>query len=316
MKKFEVTPINQYDIGHGQSFIKNLNRYKYVYIMAMPMIVYYILFHYMPMYGAIIAFKNYSYGKGILGSEWAGLQHFKSFFGGVYFVRTFKNTVLISLYTLIFEFPASIIFALLLNEISNIRFKKSIQTITYLPHFISIMVICGIIVDFTASDGVINDLLNILGIERQTMLLNPRMFKPVYVISEVWQKFGWGSIIYLAALTNIDNQLYEASKIDGANRWQQTVHISIPGILTTIVVLLILRVGQMMNVGFEKIILLYNPTTYKTADVISSYTYRKGILEGNYSYSTAVGLFNSVINFSLLLCTNYISRKLTDNSLW
>lgn len=302
--------------SYGAMLMRDLVKNKYVYIMAIPMLVYYILFHYQPMYGAIIAFKNFSPGGGIMGSPWAGFTHFESFFSSVYFWRVLRNTVLINFYNLIFGFPAPIILALLLNEIRNNIFKRTVQTVSYLPHFISIMVVCGMIIDFTSSDGIINDIMAMFGGERSTLLLKPELFRPIYVSTNIWQEVGWGSIIYLAALTSIDPQLYEAAIIDGAGKWKQTWNITIPGIMPTIVILLILRIGQMMNVGFEKIILLYNPNTYETADVISSFVYRKGLLEFNYSYSAAVGLFNSIINFTLIVTANWISRKLNETSLW
>ena len=195
-------------------------------------------------------------------------------------------------------------------------FKRTVQTISYLPHFISVMVICGMIVDFTASGGVINDLLSLFGFKRQTMLLNPSLFRPIYIISEIWQSVGWGSIVYLAALTAVDPALYEAARIDGAGKFRQILHVTLPGIAPTIVVMLILKMGSMMSVGSEKVLLLYNSNTYSTADVISTYVYRKGLLENNFSFSTAVGLFNSVINFTLVVLANQISRKVNDTSLW
>jgi len=297
-------------------FVRDVRKNKYIYIMAVPVFLYYLLFHYLPMYGAIIAFKDFSPGLGIFGSEWVGLKNFESFFQGPYFLRVLRNTVVINTYQLLFGFPAPIILALLLNEITHNGFKRVVQTVSYIPHFISIMVVCGLIIDFTSKNGVINDLLSMLGFDRQSMLLNPGLFRPIYVLSGIWQEIGWGSIIYIAALSSIDTALYEAAHVDGANRWNQIVHITLPGIMPTIVILLILRIGSMMNVGFEKIILLYNPINYETADVISSYVYRKGLLEFSYSYSTAVGLFNSLINFTLLISANKISKRLNDTSLW
>jgi len=224
--------------------------------------------------------------------------------------------MIINLYGLLFGFPAPIILALLLNELHNRVFKRIVQTISYLPHFVSLMVICGIIVNFTGRNGLINDIIAFFGGERVNLLSRPEYFRPIYIISDIWQSVGWGSIIYLAALSSIDVEQYEAARIDGASRWQKIRHISLPGIMPTIVILLILRIGNMMNVGFEKIILLYNPGTYETADVISSYVYRKGLMEFSFSFSSAVGLFNSVINFTLLLCANWISRRVNETSLW
>ena len=280
------------------------------------MIAYYILFHYMPMYGATIAFRDFSPMRGFFESPWVGMKHFRNFFQDVYFTRILRNTLSISALNLLFGFPAPILLALMINEVRSTLFKRTVQTICYLPHFISLMVICGMILDFTASDGVINDIIAFFGGKRATMLINPGRFRPVYIISEIWQTVGWGSIIYLAALSGIDSQLYEAARIDGAGRFRQTLHITLPGILPTVIVILIIRVGQVMNLGFEKIILLYTPATYETADVISSYVYRKGLQDFNYSFSAAVGLFNSLINLVLLSGTNYLSKRATDNSLW
>lgn len=296
--------------------LKDMVCNKYLYIMSIPLVAYYIIFHYIPMYGAVISFKEFSIGKGILGSPWVGFKYFNDFFSSIYFIRVFRNTILISFYSLLFGFPAPIILALLLNEIRKNWFKRMVQTVNYLPHFISIMVVCGIIIDFTASNGIVNDVIAMLGGERSTLLLKPELFRTIYVSTGIWQEAGWGSIIYLASLTGIDPQLYESATIDGAGRWNQMWNITLPGIMPTIIVLLILRIGQIMNVGFEKIILLYNPTIYETADVISSFVYRKGLLDFNYSYSAAVGLFNSVVNFFMLFSANWLSRKMNETSLW
>lgn len=305
---------------HKESFreraAKDFKRNKYIYLILLPVIAFYIIFHYIPMYGAVIAFKDFKPGLGIIGSPWAGIKYFKEFLGSYYFWRLVKNTFAISFYNLIFGFPAPIIFALLINEIANSTFKKTVQTVTYLPHFISTVIICGLIIDFTGSDGIINDLIVSLGGKRSNLLTRPELFRTIYISSEIWTNLGWGSIIYLAALTNIDPSLYEAAIIDGANRWKQTIHITIPGIAPTIMILLILQIGSMMSVGWEKIILLYNPLTYETADVISSFVYRRGLINFDYSYSAAVGLFNSIVNFVLLISANTISKKVNDMSLW
>ncbi|GIP34884.1 sugar ABC transporter permease [Paenibacillus sp. J2TS4] len=295
---------------------KDLVRNKTIYLMSLAGLAYYILFKYVPMYGLTIAFKNFTPAKGIIGSPWVGFTHFELFFNSHYFWRILKNTLLINAYELIFAFPAPIILALLLNEVKSTFFKRSVQTVTYLPHFISTVVICGMIVDFTSKSGLISSIVEAFGGERSNLLLNPDYFRTIFVGSGIWQGIGWGSIIYLAALSAIDPQLYDAATIDGANRWKQVLHVTLPGIKPTIVIMLILNIGGIMNVGFEKIILLYNPMTYETADVISSFVYRKGILEANYSYSTAVGMFNSVINFMMLVLANRISRKFNETSLW
>ncbi len=295
---------------------RDLHRNRYIYLMLSPVLAYYLVFHYQPMYGVIMAFKNFNPGLGISGSPWVGLRHFQDFVTGFYFWRTIRNTVLISLYDIIFAFPAPIILALLLNEIRSVVFKRTAQTVVYLPHFISLVVVCGMIADFTTKDGLFNNLLKIFGHEPISFLLKPEWFRTIFVGSGVWQNMGWNSIIYLAALAGISPELYEAAKVDGANRFQQLRHITLPGIAPTIIILFILRIGNMMNVGMQKILLLYNPVTYETADVISSFVYRKGLLEANYSYSAAVGLFNAVICYILLIYANRLSRKATETSLW
>lgn len=287
-----------------------------LYLLLVPVALFYILFKYKPMGGLLIAFENYSPSKGMLASQFVGLEHFKSFVTNPYFWRLMRNTVIISCSSLIFGFPAPIILALLLNELFNKRFQRVIQLVAYLPHFISMIVICGLITKFTADRGIINDLLSIFGVDRVSYLNYPQYFVPIYVISDIWTGVGWSSIIYFAALTGIDKQLYEAAVIDGANRFKQVIHVTIPGIMPTIVTMLILQIGNLLNLGYEKIILLYNPITYETADVISTYVYRKGILEGSFSFSTAVGLFNSVLNFMLLIIANTVSRKAGEGSLW
>ncbi|OXM85250.1 sugar ABC transporter permease [Paenibacillus rigui] len=299
-----------------QRFKRDFLLNKYLYVMMIPVIIYYAIFHYGPMIGAVIAFKDYAPMKGIWGSDWVGLKHFYDFFSTYYFWRILKNTLLISVYTLCFEFPMPIILALLINEVRNQVFKRFVQTVTYMPYFISLVVICGMIKDFTNSDGIINTLVTFLGGDGKAMLQKPELFRSIYVISEIWQKIGWESIIYIAALMSIDQEQYEAARMDGASRWKQILYITLPGIMPTISIMFILRMGNMLNVGFEKIILLYNPVTYDTADVISSFVYRKGLLELNWSYSTAVGIFNSIFNLILLIAANRISRKVNESSLW
>ena len=287
-----------------------------LYLLVLPVIAFYIIFHYVPLYGAQIAFKDFSPTDGITGSEWAGLKHFQRFFQGSSVGRVVTNTFLISFYELIFSFPAPIILALALNELRWPKYKRTVQTISYLPHFISMVVVVGMIKDFTATYGLFNDVIEFFGGRRVNMLSRPQYFRPIYVISGIWQGIGWNSIIYIAALSGINSELYEAASIDGAGRWRRMLNVTLPGIAPTIIILLILRIGQMLNVGYEKIILLYNPSTYSTGDVISSYVYRVGLLERSYSYSTAVGLMNSVVNFVFVFAANMISRKVTETSLW
>ncbi len=280
------------------------------YLMGIPVLAYYILFHYKPLFGAVIAFKDYKPRKGIWASTWVGFKHFESFFNSFYFGRLIGNTLTISISSLLFTFPIAIIFALLVNEIRSNRFKRAVQTISYMPHFISTIVVCSMVMLFVDSRGFIVWIIEAMGFKVGQSLLNfPSAFVPIYIVSDIWQQTGWNCIIYLAALGSIDPELYEAARIDGANRWKQTIHVTLPGILPTIILLLILRIGSMMNVGHEKIILLYNDYTMETADVISSYVYRRGMIKGDYSFSAAVGLFNSVINFAMVVIANRISNK-------
>lgn len=289
---------------------------KWLYILSGFVITYYLVFHYAPMYGVLIAFKDYKVAKGFMGSPWAGLKNFESFFGSMYFTRVVGNTLVLNLLGLLFGFPAPILLALLLNELKAKKFKKLTQTITYIPHFISMVVICGMIVDFVSQKGVINDLISFFGGSRQNLLLNEAHYRTVYIVSGIWQGVGWGSIIYLAALTGINSELYEAAAIDGAGRLKQCLHVTLPGILPTIVVMLILNIGRMLSEGPEKTLLLYNPTNYAVSDIISTFVYRKGLVENNYGYASAVGIFNSVINCTLLVASNQVSKKLTESSLW
>ncbi len=284
--------------------------------MIIPVLIFYLVFMYKPMYGAIIAFMDYRPAKGILGSDWVGVEQFVRFFHSPYFYRLIRNTIVLSIYSLLFCFTAPILLALLLNEVKGKRFKSITQTVSYLPHFISMVVAVGMIKEFCMTDGLINDIIVFFGGERSALLQNPALYRTIYIISDIWQEVGWGSIIYLAALSGIDSERYEAAAIDGAGKFRQMIHVTIPGIMPTVTIMLILRIGSLMNMGYEKTILLYNSSTYETADIISSYIYRVGLLEQNWSYSTAIGLFNSVINCILLLAANRISKKVTETSLW
>lgn len=300
-----------------QLLIENIKRYPLLYLMALPVIAWYIVYQYGPMYGVIIAFKRYIPSKGILGSQWVGLKNFRDFLTDPYFVRVVRNTLVINFYLLIFAFPAAILLALLLNELKQPRLKKTTQMITYMPHFISTMIICGLAVDFLKSNGMITSVLNTLfGVEKTNLLSVKSNFRPVYVLMQIWQETGWDSIIFVAALSGIDPTLYEAASIDGASRFKRVWHVTIPGIMPTIVMLLVLRIGNMMTLGWEKIVLIYNQMTYETADVISTYVYRRGLIDFDYGFSTAVGLFNSIINFILLILANAINRKVNSSSLW
>ena len=296
---------------------KDFKRYWGAYLLVLPVVLYFIIFQYIPMGGIVIAFKKFSPAKGIFGSDWVGLEHFKSFFSSYYFGRVLKNTLVINIAALVIGFPAGPTLALLLNEVKNAKFKKIVQTISYLPHFISIVIFCGMIKIFVSDSGIVTQFLHtFFGVEEASLLSRKEFFVPIYVFSNLWKGIGWSSIIYLAALSGINQELYDAASIDGAGRWKQTLHVTIPGIAPTIITMLLLNIGSMMSVSSEKIILLYNESIYETADVISSFVYRKGLLEAQYSFSAAVGLFNSVINFALIMTFNKISKKVTDVALW
>jgi putative aldouronate transport system permease protein len=295
---------------------KDIIRNKYVYLMLLPVVAYYLVFEYGPMYGMQIAFKQFSPTRGIWESPWVGFQNFIEFFNSYYFWRIIKNTVLLGFFDLLFGFPAAILLAMLLNEVRSKILKRTVQSVTYVPHFVSLVVVVGILVDFTSKDGVVNQVLGTLGIPSVPFLIRPEWFRFLYVSSDIWQQVGWSSIIYLASIAGISPHLYEAARVDGANRYQQALHVTIPGILSTIVIMFILKTGHLLSVGAEKIILMYNPSIYETADVISTFVYRKGLLEMAYSYSAAVGLFNSVLNFALLIAANRLSRVWTDFKLW
>jgi len=303
-----------------QRVTRDFRQYAGAYVMLIPVLAFYFLFCYKPMFGALIAFKNFSPRQGIWGSAWAssyGFGHFLSFFRSYFFGRLLRNTIVISFAGIILGFPVPIIFALMINEVKNRTFKKSVQTISYMPHFISLVVVCAMIRLFVAEDGFITQIMKIFGYPgTQNMLNIPGAFVPIYVLSGIWQNTGWNCIIYLAALAAIDVELYEAARIDGANRWKQTLHVTLPGLAGTIVLLLILRIGQLMSVGHEKIILLYNDFIMERADVISSYVFRRGLVNGDWSFSTAVGLFNSAINFTLVVLANKLSNKTSGMGIW
>lgn len=296
----------------GQDFRRN----KVLYLMFLPVLAYFIFFCYKPMYGIIMAFTDYKPVKGYWGSDWVGLKNFFDYFESPYFVRTVSNTLILNLSFLFFSFPVPICLALLLNEVKNTKFKKAVQTVTYLPHFISLVIICGMLSSFSLSTGLFNDIIEFFGGERDSLLSNPDAYRPIYVVSGIWREMGWNSIIYLAALSGVDAQLYEAAKIDGAGKWKQTLHVTLPGILPTIVIKLILQIGSLMNLGYEKALLLYNESTYSTSDIISTYVYRMGLEQHDYSYATAIDVMNAVINILLVVMANKISKKVTDSSLW
>lgn len=287
-----------------------------LYWLVLPSVVYIIIFCYIPMGGLVIAFQDYSLAKGVFGSKWVGLKNFSKFFSSMFFGRTLSNTIVLSLLDLLFSFPAPIILALLLNEVKSNKFKRTIQTMSYMPHFIPMVVVASLIMEFTSSDGIIASIVSSMGGTPRSYISMPQYFRTIFVVSNVWQSVGFGSIIYLGALSGINEELYEAARIDGANRIQQTIHVTIPGIVPTIIIMLIMRSGQILNVNYEKILLLYSAATYETADVIMTYVYRIGIMNQKYGYSTAVGLFNSVVGLIFVMLTNQISKKYTEISMF
>ena len=287
-----------------------------LYTFLIAPVIFLLIFRYLPMAGNVIAFRRFRPGSSIFGDEWVGLHYFEMFIGNEQFWNVFWNTAILGGLTLLICFPLPIVLALLLNELRSRRFKRVVQTISYLPHFLSIVIVAGIVFQLTSLDGTINQIVTALGGDAIAFMQQPEWFRTIYTSSEVWQTVGWGTILYLASLTTIDDQLYEASRIDGANRWQQTWHVTIPGIRPTMVVLLILNIGTFMAVGFEKVLLLQNPLIYSTGDVISTYLYRVGIESAQFSYATAIGLFEAVIGLVLVLSANFISRRLVGASLW
>ncbi len=316
MKKLATTGAPP--VGKRRGTLKrDLFRDRQLYLMLVPFLLWFAVFYYFPMYGIQIAFKDYQPYVGIWDSPWVGLEHFKAFFSSPYAYRIIRNTILINVYSIIFVFPASIVLALLMNELRSARMKTFVQTVSYLPYFVSTVVVAGLVVTFLSpTAGIINVLLDHLGFDRVYFLTKPEYFRSIYVIMTAWQGVGFGTIIYTSALCSIDSELYEAAAIDGAGRWKKLVHITLPGILPTIAIMLIIRMGSMMTVGSEAIILLYQPITYETGDVISSYVYRTGLVDSNYSYAAAVDLFNGVIALLLVAASNFVSKKLSDVSIW
>lgn len=298
------------------TWMHDLKMNRGLYLLSIPIIAFFAIFNYAPMFGLVIAFEDFSPQRGIFGSPWVGLQNFIDFFSNPSFFQILRNTLVISLLGLVIAFPLNIVFALLLNEIKALRFRKVIQTISYMPYFISIVVICGLISEFCSSTGVITSIVSaITGMERQNLLTNPSYFWAINLISDIWQNLGYGAIIYVAAITAVSPELHEAAAIDGAGRFARVLHVTIPCIMPTIATMLILKCGTLLSVGADKILLLYNPSIYSTADVISTNVQRLGIEQAQYGYSTAVGLFNSVVNTILLLLSNYFSKKYAETSI-
>lgn len=296
---------------------KILKRDKYLLMMVAPCVLYFLIFHYLPMVWNVVAFQDYSIRKGIFGSEWIGLDNFIRFFKSPYAIRVIRNTFLLSFMDLVIGFPVPIVFALLLNEVNNRGIKRVVQTFTYLPHFVSVVVVVGMMKIFLSpTDGIINLMIQAFGGTTINFFSEAKWFRWLYVLSNVWQNFGWDSIIYFAAIAGVNPELYEAARVDGAGRWKKMLYVTLPCISPTIIVLLIMRIGWLLSVGFEKIILMYNESTYETADVISTYVYWVGLLNSDFSYGTAIGLFNCLVSLILILLANGLSRKYSETSLF
>ncbi|NOU64496.1 ABC transporter permease subunit [Paenibacillus sp. LMG 31461] len=304
--------------GQGmQQFQKRWHNSKYLMLLFLPALIYYLLFKYVPMFGILISFKDYNTFKGVWASEWVGLKYYSLFFHSPDFLKLLKNTVLLGISKVVFGFPAPIILALLLNEVRRATLKRLVQSISYLPHFISNVVVVSMMFLFLSpTSGLVNNVIQWFGYDAMNFMQNEDYFRAIYILSEIWQHVGWETIIYLAALSAIDPQLYEAARVDGANRRHQLLHITIPGIRPAIIILFILNIGHVLDIGFEKVLLMLNPSIYATADVLSTYVYRTGIQSMNYSYATAIDLFSSIINLIFILTANWISRRTSETSLW
>lgn len=312
----KVKVYQKHDELHHIKRMKSFKKSKELYLLLFLPILYFIIFKYGAMFWMVVAFEDYDPMKGVLKSEWVGLKWFKAFLQDPYFLTLIKNTVLMNVWCLLFYFPVPIILALMINEVRQKKLKKVVQTISYLPYFFSVVVICGLIVNVCSLDGLINQILSGFGMEKISFLNKPEWFRPIYVLSEIWQKAGWSSIIYLAALSSVDVQLYEAAVVDGASRLKQIIHISLPGIASVISIQLLLALGEILSVGYEKIMLLYNGATMETADVISTYVYRRGIISADFSYGTAVNLFQAIIGLTTIILANKAAQKAETASLW
>jgi len=301
----------------AQRIVDHLKREWQIYLLLAPMIIWFIVFLYKPMYGLQIAFKDYSIFRGVANSPWIGFEHFETLFSSDQFIRAVWNTVKTSALTLLFGFPMPIILALMFNEILHSAFKKTAQTIVYLPHFISTVIIAGIVITaFSPSAGIVNTIIGWFGIEPIYFLTKPEWFRPIFIGSGIWQEAGFGSIVFLAAISGVNPSLYESAVVDGASRWQMVWKITLPSILPTIIIMLIIRIGNLLEVSFELIILLYQPATYQTADVVNTFIYRQGLQSGQYDFAAAAGLFNAVVAFVLVMTANTISKRYSRTSLW
>lgn len=300
-----------------KNFWQRVFQDRYLLLLFLPCFLYYVFFKYVPLWGILISFKDFKPFVGFLDSEWVGLQHYINFFTNPDAWRTIRNTLFLGVLSLVWCFPFPVIFALALNEVTRTKFKKFVQTISYMPHFLSAVVVCGMLVSFLSPvRGIINIIINTFGGETINFLSNPAWFRTIYVASEVWQTLGWGAIVYLAAISNVDPQYYEAAKLDGASRFRQIYSITLPCIAPTVATMLILRVGSVLEVGLEKVMLLYSPAIYETSDILATYVYRQGMVSGNMSYASAIGLFSSIINLILLVTANYFSKKFSGTGLY
>lgn len=299
-----------------KKLFRDIAKHPQIYLMAIPVILFYLVFCYLPMAGLIMAFQDFKVTTSFFNSEFIGLENFVSFFENPYFWTLIRNTFLLNVYDIIFCFPVPILIALLLNELKSKKFKSVIQTSIYMPNYVSVVILCGLVIDFCSREGIVNKILAIFGIPANNLMLDAGLFRTIFITTNVWQLAGWTSIVYMAAISGINIELYDAAYVDGCGRWRRLWHVTLPGILPTIIIMTIMRMGTILSVGYEKIILLYNNLTLKTADVISSYVYREGIQGGRYGYTSAVGLFNALVNLAFLAITNFISRRLTEQSLW
>ena len=308
---------NKKPVPKQKSFWKRCVKYRSVILMSLPGMIAVFIFSYIPMYGILIAFQDYNPVEGMFGhNNWVGFKYFKQFLQNPYLFRLIRNTLLLGIYTLLWSFPAPIIFALLMDQLTNAKFKKTVQSISYLPYFISTVVIVGLVKDFCSVDGVINGIREFFGLNAVSFMTDPKYFRTIFIASNLWQGLGWGAIVYLAALSGVDPQLHEAATLDGANRWQRIRYVSWPAIVPTTTIMLILESGKIISSDFTKVLLLYNESTYETADIIGNYVYREGILGGKFEYTTAIGLLTSLFSFILLITANFLSKKISENSLW
>ena len=299
-----------------RQLIRTLGREKYLHAMMLLPMLYFLVFYYAPMYGITLAFKDFDFAKGIMGSPWVGLRYFREFFADPYSYKLIVNTLVLRTLYLTIAFPIPVILAILLNEIRHERFKRFVQSASYLPHFISLVVVSGMIIQFLSMDGFVNQIIKSMGGKAYPWMLDPKWFRPIWLVSIIWQETGWASIIFLAALTAINPELYEAALVDGANRWQRLIYITLPGIAPTVTIMFLLNVGRMLTVDYQRILLIYTGATYEVADVLGTYVYRRGILAADFSYATAVGVFQAAVGLVFLVGANTIAKRIGETSLF